>query len=283
MKIHFNNIIAIIIGSGIISFGINYFNLANGLAEGGVTGTTILLKYIFDIEPSITNILLNIPLFFIGWRVMSKGTFTYTVIGTFTVSLFLWIFRDFRLELTDSLLASLYAGCTMGLGLGIIFRYGGTTGGVDILVRWFNRAFGWSIGRTFFIFDLIVLGVSLFYLETEKVMYTIVAVFIASRVIEFVQQGAYSGKAAMIISYYNSDISHAISEKMGRGSTFLKCRGSFTRNEKEVLYCAISRNESIKLKEIVRSIDPHAFVTFHDVCEVLGEGFTLDEHKNPLS
>jgi len=283
MSIKLKNVIMILVGCAIFSFGINYFNIANRLVEGGFTGITLLLKYLFNFSPSITNLILNVPLFFIGWKVLGKNSFVYTIIGTFAVSFFLWIFEDFQLYLGDDiLLAALYAGVSAGIGLGIVFRYGGTTGGVDIIARLCYKYYGWSMGRTMFIFDLVVITLSLIYLEQKLAMYTIVAVFVGARVIDFMQEGAYSAKATMIISESAQKIADKILNEMDRGTTLLKGKGAFTGSEKEILYCVVGRNEIVRLKNLVKSVDPYAFVAVNDVHDVLGEGFTHDEHKKPL-
>lgn len=139
-----------------------------------------------------------------GWRLLGKNAFIYTLIGTLGVSLFLYLFQRFsslRVDLKhDMPLAALFAGVFIGIGLGIIFRYGGTTGGVDIIARLGHKFMGWSMGKTMFMFDFVVISISLVYLDYKEAMYTLVAVFVGARVIDFMQEGAYAGKAAMIIS-----------------------------------------------------------------------------------
>ncbi|HHY73189.1 MAG TPA: YitT family protein [Bacillus bacterium] len=287
LTIRLPNILFILLGAAILSFGIVHFNMENNLAEGGFTGITLLLYFLFKIDPSITNLVLNIPLFFIGWRFLGKNTFVYTIIGTVSVSIFLWVFqryRPFSIPLHDDLtLAALFAGVFIGTGLGIIFRYGGTTGGVDIIARLVNKYIGWSMGKTMFLFDACVIITSLiFYLSYREAMYTLVLVFVGAKVIDFMQEGAYSAKGATIISVKNAEIAKQILEDMGRGVTVLKGMGSFTGEERNVLYCVVGRNEIVKLKSIINNVDPHAFVTVSDVHDVLGEGFTLDENKKPL-
>ncbi|SFE34337.1 YitT family protein [Alteribacillus iranensis] len=283
---HAKNIAFIILGSAIMSFGLVYFNMENNLADGGFTGITLILYFIFTINPAISNLVLNIPLFFIGWKLLGKTVFVYTVIGTLSISLFLWLFQDYPLLNLplheDMTLAALFAGAFLGTGLGIVFRYGGTTGGVDIIAKLGFHYFGWSMGRTMFVFDSLVIISSLIYLDYREMMYTILAVFIASKVIDVIQQGAYSAKAAFIISENTEEISEAILKKMERGATLLQGKGTFTGSEKEVLYCVVGRNELIRLKNVVEQLDPHAFVTVNDVQDVMGEGFTMDENKKPL-
>ncbi len=183
----------------------------------------------------------------------------------------------------DLFLAALFAGAFLGVGLGIIFRYGGTTGGVDIIARLVHKYVGWSMGKTMFIFDALVIGVSLLtYLGYREAMYTLVAVFVGARVIDFMQEGAYAARGAMIISDKYEEIADTINEKMDRGVTVLKGHGSFTKENRNVLYCVVGKNEIVRLKNIISFVDPHAFVSVTVVHDVLGEGFTLDENKHPL-
>ncbi|MBY0096564.1 YitT family protein [Mesobacillus maritimus] len=280
------NIFFILIGSAIFSFGIVHFNMQNNLAEGGFTGITLLLYFVFSWDPAVTNLILNIPLFFIGWKLLGRSVFLYTIIGTLGVSLFLAIFQKYQIEMPlyeDLFLAALFAGVFIGIGLGIIFRFGGTTGGVDIIARLAQKYAGWTMGRTMFMFDFCVIAISLItYLNYREAMYTLVVVFIGARVIDFMQEGAYSARGAMIISEKNEEIAGKILSEMDRGATMLKATGSFTKKERDVLYCVVGKNEIVRLKSVINSVDPHAFVSVTVVHDVLGEGFTLDENKVPI-
>jgi uncharacterized membrane-anchored protein YitT (DUF2179 family) len=286
LGLRLKNILFILLGSAIFAFGLVHFNIQNKLAEGGFTGITLILYFLFDIDPSYSNLALNIPLFFLGWKLLGKKAFYYTVLGTVSLSVFLWIFQRYQMTINlegDLFLAALFAGVFIGVGLGIIFRYGGTTGGVDIIARLAHKYIGWSMGKTMFMFDAVVIGVSLItYLEYREAMYTLVAVFVAARVIDFMQEGAYSARGAMIISDSHEEIASVINEKMDRGVTVLRGHGSFTKQNREVLYCVVGKNEIVRLKNIITSVDPHAFVSVTVVHDVLGEGFTLDADKNPL-
>lgn len=280
------NIIFILFGAAIMAFGLVHFNMQNNLGEGGFTGITLLLYFAFDWDPAISNILLNLPIFFIGWKYLGRNTFYYTIIGTFAVSLFLKIFQinPFPTYLqSDMTLAALFAGVFIGVGLGIIFRFGGTTGGVDIIARLVNKYVGWSMGRTMFMFDFLVIATSIFtILELVEGMYTLVAVYIGARIIDFIQEGAYSARGATIISSASDEIAKRINKEMDRGVTILNARGSYTGESRDVLYCIIGKNEIVRLKNIIESVDPHAFVAMSSVHDVVGEGFTLDENKNPI-
>ncbi|PPA71249.1 YitT family protein [Jeotgalibacillus proteolyticus] len=280
------NCLFILLGSAIFSFGIVHFNIQNNLAEGGFTGITLLLYFIFDLKPSITNLILNIPIFIIGWRLLGKKAFLYTILGTISVSVFLEVFYRYQISIplsNDLFLAALFAGAFIGAGLGIIFRYGGTTGGVDIIARLTNKYIGWSMGRTMFLFDAGVIILSLVtYLNYREGMYTLVAVFVGARVIDFMQEGAYAAKGAMIISPFQNEIADKITTEMDRGVTVLTGVGHYSKESRSVLYCVVGRNEIVRLKNIINSVDPHSFVSVTDVHDVMGEGFTLDEHKRPI-
>ncbi|ALX47946.1 YitT family protein [Lentibacillus amyloliquefaciens] len=280
------NLFFILVGSAIFSFGIVHFNMQNNLGEGGFTGITLLFYFLWGWDPAISNIVLNVPIFFIGWKYLGRNTFIYTIIGTLAVSLFLAIFQiePFVVDLkSDMTLAALFAGAFIGVGLGIIFRYGGTTGGVDIIARLVNNYAGWSMGRTMFLFDFVVIATSIAaYLDMVQGMYTLLAVYIGARVIDFIQEGAYSARGATIISSQSDKIAYAIINGMDRGVTILDGRGSFTGEKRDVLYCIVGRNEIVRLKNLINEIDPHAFVAMSSVHDVLGEGFTLDENKNPI-
>lgn len=268
------NVITILIGSFVFAIAINLFIIPAELMEGGVTGVSILVKYVLDISPAITTLVINIPLFIIGLKELGSKAMGLTILGTVSLAFSLWFTEEWAFPApADPILSVLYAGVIVGLGLGIIFRSGGTTGGVDIIARIANKRFGWSIGKTIFAVDTLVIGSSAFFIDLNKVLYTLVAVFIGGRVIDFVVEGAYAAKAAMIISDHAGLIAQKVMKDMDRGSTLLKGKGAYTGSDKEVLYCVVYRGELIRLKNIVKSVDPRAFVVVSRVSDVLGEGF----------
>ncbi|MCV4230220.1 YitT family protein [Virgibacillus sp. LDC1] len=274
-------IIPIIAGSAIYAFGLLYFIIPNELMEGGVTGITVLLNYAFNISPSISTMALNIPLFLVGMKILGKRQSIYTGLGIASLTLFLWLFEalidrgyvvPFQTE-QDYILAALYAGVTLGAGLGIVFRFGGTTGGSDIIARIINRKFGFSMGQIILSLDILIIGLSLFFIPLERILYTLVAVFIASKVIDFIQEGAYAAKAFTIISDQAPDIAHRISTEMERGVTLIPAIGAYSKQAKHMVYCVVSRQEIRRLTGIAKSLDPRAFIIINDVNDVHGEGF----------
>ncbi|ADH98724.1 YitT family protein [Salisediminibacterium selenitireducens] len=276
----------IIVGTLIFGFGIIHFNIQNGLAHGGFTGITLFLYYLFAIEPSFSNLALNIPLFLIGYKLFGKNMLIYSIFGTLSLSVSLRIFELYPVtEIPlhdDMILVSLFAGVFAGTGLGMIFRAGGTTGGADILARLAEKYFGMSIGKFMFSFDAAVITISMIHLTLTQAMYTLVTVFVASRVIDLIIEGASAAKSTMIISSKTEAISKAIIERMGRGSTVITGRGSFTESERQILYCVVNRHELIQLKNLIQEVDPYAFFSINDVKEVSGEGFTFDKQYRPL-
>ncbi|MEB3101289.1 YitT family protein [Ferviditalea candida] len=274
------NLIPIVIGTAIYAFGLHYFVISNELMEGGITGIALLLNYSLSFRPSYTTLFLNIPLFVIGWRMFGGKAMFYTILGTLSLSFFLWIMeiliqRGWLIPFTtqDYLLAALYAGVTLGAGLGIVFRFGGTTGGSDILARIGQSLKGWSMGQVILFFDAAVIALSLFYIPREKVLYTLVTVFISSKVIDFIQEGAYAAKAFTIISDRTETIADAITRDLDRGITLFPAKGAYSKKQKEVVYCVVYRHEMRRLRALVKEMDPNAFMIISDVHDVLGEGF----------
>ncbi|QHT63885.1 YitT family protein [Paenibacillus lycopersici] len=271
----------VMLGTAIYAFGLHYFLLPNQLMEGGVTGIAILLNYALGWPLSISTLVLNIPLFIIGWRILGKAHIGYSVFGAVSLSVFLalmeklialgWI-EPFRTS-NDYILAVLYAGVTLGAGLGIVFRFGGTTGGVDIVARIASKLKGWSMGQVILTLDIVIIGLSLLYIPKEKVLYTLVAVFIASKLIDFIQEGAYAAKEFSIVTERGDEIGRTITTEMERGVTLFPAKGAFSGKAKQVVYCIVARHEVRMLKSIVRRIDPRAFIVINDVHDVLGEGF----------
>lgn len=269
------------LGTALYAFGLHYFIVPNTLMEGGVTGISILLNYALAVPVSLSTLAINLPLFLLGWRQLGRDAMVLTIAGTVLLSLFLWVMEravengwviPFTTE-KDFILVALYAGVTLGAGLGMVFRAGGTTGGVDIAARILHRISGWSMGQIILTFDALILGASLFFIPKEKILYTLVTVFIASKIIDFIQEGAYAAKAFTIISDEPEKLAAAITKELERGVTLMPAVGAYSKTPKTVVYCVVSRFEIRKLKSLVRLHDKRAFIVINDVHDVLGEGF----------
>lgn len=268
--------LVILTGAFIYSIGLNAFLVANHLAEGGFVGISVLLLYKLGWPLGLTFLLLNIPVLIPGWIMFGHEFILKTTVGVIAVSLFSSLTSQIQMPTHDPLLAALYAGVVTGFGLGLIFRTGATTGGADIIARLIKHFFRISMGRTLFIIDVCVIGLVVVVIGKETAMYSLVALFVASRVVDFVLEGVQSGRALTIISDAHQEIVAAIHQQLERGTTLLKASGGYTGSEKNVVYCVVPRMEVPRVQSIVAKIDSRAFVVVSSVHEVLGEGFTFD-------
>nr|WP_229776656.1 YitT family protein [Alicyclobacillus cellulosilyticus] len=265
----------ILFGAFVYAVGVNALLVANHLTEGGFVGLSILLYYRFGIPVGLTFFVINLPLLFYSWRVFGRAFILKTFVGVAAVSVFSSLTSPLRLPIHDPLLAALYAGVILGLGLGLIFRTGATTGGADIIARLARHFRGLAMGRTLFVVDVCVIGLVALQIGYERAMYSLVALFVASRVIDFVIEGATKGKALTIISDRPAEIADQIHRQLDRGTTILLAKGGYTGRDRQVVYCVVAREEVNRVQHIVSAVDPRAFVVVNDVHEVLGEGFTF--------
>lgn len=267
------DILLLIIGSFIFAIGINYFAIPNMLSEGGVIGLTIVAHYLFGWSPGIVNLVLNSVLLAIGYKAFPKRTVYYTIVSILFSSLFLHITVDIGRDHGDTLLAALFAGLFVGIGIGIIFRAGGTSGGSSVLAQIANQYLGWGIGKGMLVIDISVVVGSIFIIGQEKAMYTLIAVYIGAKVIDFVIEGVSERIAVLIISNYPEKILEQVTQDMSRGLTILEGRGGYTGNSKDVLYLVINSQEIVHLKSIMKSVDPDAYITVHNVQEMGRSGY----------
>jgi uncharacterized membrane-anchored protein YitT (DUF2179 family) len=265
--------LGIILGSFIFAFGLNYFIIANGLAESGFTGIALILHYLKGWPVGTIIFTLNIPLFFVGWKMWGKAFILKTLLAVVSVSLSVDLTSNLSFHTSDLLLSALYGGVLSGIGIGLVLRSGATTGGADIIARFIYEKTGISMGKVFFAIDLTILSMVAFLFGLEKALYTLVALFIFSRVIDYIIEGLDEARAVTIISGINQAIASTIINELERGATILKGYGAYTGKEKNVLYVVISKHELLHLKKIIHEIDPHAFISVTNVHEVLGEGF----------
>ena len=288
------NILAIILGAGIFSFGIYFLVIPFHFYEGGVTGITLITYYLFKIPVSLMNLLINIPLFVLAWKLLGKKSLYLSLIGTFSVSAWMAIFEAipishhyhrfiFQAFKGDILLACIASGVMLGLGLGIIFNAGGTTGGTDILARIFNKYSSRSMGKLMLIVDaLVLLTVVIVFKDVRTAMYTLFFILIDTMVIDLIGEGGFAGKGFLIVTAKPEEIAQKVTKDLDRGVTFIRGMGYYSRKDLNIIYCVVSRNEMKQMKDIISKIDPFAFITITEAHEILGEGFTLDEQKQPI-
>lgn len=271
----------IMIGTAIYAFGLYFFIIPNQLMEGGVTGIALLLHYGLSIPTSLSTLALNLPLFIVGLWAFGKRQIVSTIVGVLSLALFLWVMElliayEWLVPIVDNndiFLTVVYAGVTTGTGLGIVFRFGGTTGGIDIVARIVQRSQGWSMGLFIMLSDALIISSALLYIPRERILYTLIVVFIAGKMIDLISEGSNGAKAFTIIVNSGEKLAAEIIKQMERGVTIIPAKGAYSYSNKDVVYCVVARHETIRLKAIVKSVDPDAFTIIGNVHDVLGEGF----------
>lgn len=275
----------IALGCAIYGISLDMISVPNKLADGGISGISLILRHFWGINMGLSTLMLNIPLILIGYRFMGKRALAYTIWGTLCLSFFLWFWRSVpiikQLDLEhDLFLSAISAGLLSGLGLGLVFRYNGTSGGTDIIARVCQIKLGISSGKVLLFCDAVVLFASLSYLDIKHMLYTLLASFVLSRVMDTVQQGAYTARGLLIISDKYKQIGQMIDLKLERGFTYLNALGGYKQDKKRVIYVVVSPREIATIKQLIRQEDPNAFVSIIEVHEALGEGFTYNQKKH---
>ena len=270
----------IIVGTTILAMSINVFFDPLNLVTGGVTGFAIVLKSMTTglvtggIPIYITNLVVNIPLFVLALIIKGKNFGARSLFATSYLSFALFYTGGLEPLTYNPLLGALFGGVVAGIGLGLVFAAFSTTGGTDLMATLIQQVLKHvSVANIMLVLDAVIILFGLFVFGVDKAMYAIIAVYISARIIDTMLEGIHFSKAAFIISKKNDAIASAIMENLERGVTGLEGFGKFTKKEREVLLCVVSKREIVKLKEIVRDIDFNAFVIVADVREVVGEGF----------
>ena len=275
----------IIVGSA--SFGVAIQNIYDptGLVTGGFTGLAIIVKAITGqlmkggIPLWLTNTVLNIPVFILGYILMGRKFLGRSLFGTLMLSFWLYILPPLDLAQGDYMLAALFGGLFSGAGVGLVLRANGTTGGTDMVAALIHRKLRhYTVAQIMMILDGCIVLTGLFLFGIRSTLYAIVAIFVATKVSDSVLEGFNYSKAAYIITDQYEEIAKRIMEELDRGLTGLSAKGMYTNEDKCVLYCVVSMKEIVVLKELVSEVDRNAFVIVSDIREVLGEGFL--EHEN---
>ncbi|MDD4237594.1 MAG: YitT family protein [Desulfotomaculaceae bacterium] len=263
------------LGVLLVALGLDMFLIPNKIAAGGVSGIATILHYLVGAPVGAAILVLNLPLFAMGiYRLGLRFGFR-SLYGTITLSLAVDLLAPvLPVPTNDILLASLYGGVLTGLGMGLVFRSRGTTGGTDLAAMILRTYTGVNIGQLLFLVDgAVVLAAGVAFRSAELAMYALITIFIIAWLIDVVQEGLSYAKAFLIISERSGEIAEAITADLDRGATAWHAQGVYTGARREVLLSVVNRAEVSRLKEIVHGVDPRAFVILADVHEVLGEGF----------
>lgn len=259
------------------SAGVNTFIISAQLGEGGVTGLSIVFYYAFHISPAITNFVMNAILIAIGYKFLSKRSTYLTILATVLISVFLGLTESWHVETGNIIVNAIFGGASVGLGIGVIVLAEGTTAGTTILARLAHKYLDVSTSYALLFFDLIVVAISFTVIPVNKLLVTIISLYIGTKVMEFVIEGLNTKKAMTVISSRPDEVAKVIDQKIGRGVTIIDGRGYYSKEDKEILYVVISKTQVSKAKRLIRKIDENAFLVIHDVRDVYGNGFLVDE------
>lgn len=269
------NILGTILGAGIMAFGISAFLLPNQLSTGGLSGIATITYYLLKIPMGAMIMALNIPLFILAGYRLGKEFFAKSLIGTVSLSVFIDIFDKYPAITNDRFLACIYGGALIGIGTAIILKVGASTGGTDLIatvIKGYNPYI--SMSRYLIIMDIVIISLNvLFFKHIEIGLYSAIAIYLYGQMIDIIFEGVYYTKLMFIISDKNEEISKAIGENVKRGVTGLYGKGMYKNEDKLVLMCAASRNDTAKIKDVAKKIDEKCFIVIGNVREVLGKGF----------
>lgn len=263
----------IIIGSILMGIGIEEFLVPNKILDGGIVGISIILSHLSGAKLGYFIFLLNIPFFYIGYKQIGKTFTLSTMLGITVLSLTTILLHDVPVFTSDLLLATVFGGIILGIGVGIVLRFGGSLDGTEVLALLFSKKSPFSVGEIIMFFNIFIFISAGFVFSWNRAMYSLIAYFIAFKVIDIVITGLDESKSVWIISDHSEVIGETILARLGRGVTYLKGEGAYTGDTKKVIFCVINRLEEAKLKTIIEELDPAAFLAVANISEVRGGRF----------
>ncbi len=265
----------ITVGALITALSFNYFFIPGNIVPGGFTGLASLISFLTQLPVGVLSACLNLPLFLLNFKSSGAGAFTRSVTGTLLLSLFLDVLPMQSIT-EDLLLACVIGGVLMGAGLGLVIRGNATTGGTDlaaVLICYKARAL--QVSWVIFALDFFIVTLAVVIHGLQHALYASIALFLSAKVIDMILEGPNSAKTVFIISPLNEKIAQRVLVELERGVTSFTCRGVYSGEERTMLLCSVCRFEIAKLKQIVKEVDPSAFVIVNDSHEILGEGFAI--------
>ncbi len=262
--------IFLFMGSILAAIGLEIFLIPNNIIDGGVVGISIIASYLTKLPLSIFLFVLNIPFLFLGYKQIGKTFVFSSLFSIISLSVWVSVFHPIPGLTSDVLLASVFGGIILGIGVGIIIRYGGSLDGTEMVAIIINKQTAFSVGEMVMFFNIFILSSAGLVFGWDRAMYSLIAYFIAFKVIDITIEGLDEAKAAFIISEKAEEIAEAITARLGRGVTYIDGKGGFSKNEKKILYSVVTRLEVSKLKSIIYDKDESAFVTINDVSDVMG-------------
>lgn len=255
----------IILGSVLYSTGLEIFLIPNNVIDGGIVGISIIVSHLVNIPLGILTFVLNVPFFILGYKHIGKTFTILTLFSVFCYSIGISILKPVPGITQDILLASVFGGIIVGLGIGIIIRTGGSTDGAEIVAIILDKRLSFSLGQIVLFFNFFILSAAGLIFGFDKAMYSLIAYFIAIKVIDIIVEGIDESKGVIIISDKHEDISGALMARLGRGLTLLDGKGGYKQESLNIIYVVVSRLEISKLKSIINEIDDNALVTIGSV------------------
>ena len=264
----------IVLGTAIMAFAIKNIYDPVSMVTGGVSGLAIIFKEMWGVPLWLTNTLLNVPLFAAAYFIMGWKFIKRTLFATVLLSLFLYVLPVVNLTDSDMLLSALFGGILSGIGTGLLFLVGCTTGGTDMLAVLIQRAVPYyTVAQVMQVLDGMIVAAGALVFGIPAALYAMIAIFCLAKVTDGIIEGLKFSKQAYIISDQYEEIAQAVMSRMGRGVTSLEARGMYSGQEKKVLFCVVSKKELVELRQITAEFDPRAFMIVYDAREVFGEGF----------
>lgn len=265
--------IMLFFGSIIAAVGLEIFLVPNNIIDGGIVGISIMSAHLSRLPLSLFLIIFNLPFLYLGYKQIGKSFALSTLFSIVSLSYWVSVLQPIPGLTNDLFLAAIFGGIIVGIGVGLIIRYGGSLDGTEIIAILLDKRTGFSVGEIIMFFNLFILTSAGLVFTWDKAMYSLVAYFIAFKVIDTVIEGLDESKAVLIVSDKPDDIADALMARLGRGVTILHGEGGYSKDKKHVLYSVITRLEMAKLKSIIDEIDESAFVTINDVHDVMGGRF----------
>ena len=266
----------VILGCAIFGAGLDAFVLPHKLVSTGISGVGLILYYVTGLSVGSWNMILNIPIFWAAWKWLGTRVVVKTLYGTLMLSwmIDLFDFLQYDMIIKDPLLSSMMAGITTGVGLGIVYRVGGNTGGLDPIALIVRKYYGLQMGSINSAINCAILLAAVGVVGLEAVAVTLISVYVYTIITNKVVIGFNQRKVAFIITYRTDDVCECIINKVGRGATIIEGVGAYTRTPKNIVMVAVNLLQVNKLKEVIEEADPNVFILITDAQEVIGQGFT---------
>lgn len=263
----------VIVGAAVIAIGFNVFLLPNQVASGGVSGISTILHGLFGWNPGIVQYAFNIPLFIAGVLLLGKKFGIKSFIGTITLPFIVLLTNSWEPWTDNPLLGALFGGIVVGLGIGLVFKGNASTGGTDLLAQIITKYTGLTLGTSVLLIDGIIAISAAVVFDLEKGLYALIGLYVTTKTIDIIQLGFSQSKMVYIITLKQDEVREAIYAEINRGVTKLQAFGGYTGEARPVLMVVVYQTEFTKLKQLIKNVDPSAFVIVSDAYEVLGEGF----------